>query len=79
MVITVIYFLSHLCGGEVGDFDEEGIANFLSHLCGGEVDFIAVIQFFFFLSHLCGGEDSPVTFVCITSGAFEALKVCEVG
>ncbi|MBV7433654.1 hypothetical protein KRX19_01340 [Cardiobacteriaceae bacterium TAE3-ERU3] len=29
-------FLSHLCGGELGDGYEQRQADFLSHLCGGE-------------------------------------------
>ncbi|VVH63377.1 hypothetical protein BSPWISOX_1654 [uncultured Gammaproteobacteria bacterium] len=51
-----LMFLSHLCGGEHANIQDDNRYTFLSHLCGGELIRLRIRTVIDFLSHLCGGE-----------------------
>ena len=56
MYLVPASFLSRLCGGEFGVFEDDMVPYFLSRLCGGESSSRASFKDSVFLSRLCGGE-----------------------
>ena len=58
LALSILLFLSRLCGGEeygIGIFQNP---KFLSRLCGGEDEYLLLSPAAKFLSRLCGGEDA---------------------